>query len=106
MRAGPTTVGRGAGRWQGNYAAVMSTEIERACPLPIPKLPLAELTPDMEARIAGGSDPRVVRTLGQAGDAYHLWGAFYTKLLHQGALPLRTKEVARLRIAALNSCHY
>ncbi len=84
----------------------MSSDIEQACPIPVPRLALAEVTPQLQSMIDAGSDPRFIRTMGHAPDSFAAWGAFYGKLLHQGVLSLRLKETARLRIAALNGCHY
>ena len=89
-----------------NYAGGVSSEIELACPIPVPRLKLAEVTPELQKLIDAGSDPRFIRTLGHAPGSFAAWGAFYGKMLHQGVLSLRLKETARLRIAALNGCHY
>lgn len=84
----------------------MSSDIEQACPIPVPRLKLAEVTPELQQMIDGGADPRFIRTLGHAPSSFAAWGAFYGKMLHHGVLSLRIKEAARLRIAALNGCHY
>ncbi|MFM7537162.1 MAG: hypothetical protein ACKO91_15400 [Acidimicrobiales bacterium] len=84
----------------------MATAAERACPIPVPKLPLAEVTPELQELIDRGVDPRWVRTLGHAPKWFVAWTKFYWPLLFGGTVEVRTKEAARLRIAQLNGCHY
>jgi alkylhydroperoxidase family enzyme len=84
----------------------MEHSVQDACPIPQPRLPLTAVTPELEPQLARGGDPRFVRTMGHVPDAYLAWSAFYGKLIYAGVLPTRIKEAARLRIAALNGCHY
>ena len=43
---------------------------------------------------------------GWAPEHYKRWLAFDGPLRFKGKVEVRTKEVARLRIARLNECHY
>lgn len=84
----------------------MASRAEDACPVPRPRLPLAAVTPELAPMLARGGDARFVRTFGHQPEALLGWSAFYGKLIYHGVLPIRIKEAARLRIAALNGCHY
>jgi alkylhydroperoxidase family enzyme len=84
----------------------MATESERACPIPQPLLPPAEITEELQGFIDRGFDPRWVRAMGHAPGQLTAWTQFYFPLVFGGQVELRTKEMARLRIAALNGCHY
>lgn len=77
-----------------------------ACPVPTRVLPLAPLTPELQVLIEKGVDPIWVRTLGHAPEVFIAWTKYYWPLLFHGAVEIRTKEAARLRIARLNACHY
>lgn len=77
-----------------------------ACLVPTRVLPLAALTPDLQAMIDKGVDPIWVRALGHAPDVLIAWTKYYWPLLFAGAVDVRIKEAARLRIARLNACHY
>lgn len=43
---------------------------------------------------------------GRASEHFKRWLAFETPLRFKGKVELRTKEIARLRIARLNECRY
>ena len=77
-----------------------------ACPIPTPRLPLAEVTPKLAELIDRGVDPRWVRTLGHAPDAFRAWTDFYWPIIFSGSVPTDVKEAARIRIGVLNDCHY
>jgi hypothetical protein len=77
-----------------------------ACPVPTRVLPLAPLTPELQAMVDKGVDPIWLRTLGHAPDVLIAWTKYYWPLLFGGAVDIRIKEAARLRIARLNACHY
>lgn len=83
-----------------------ATDAELACPMPTPLLPPADLTPELQAMVDAGVDARWVRALGHTPDLLVEWTGFYWPLLFNGRIETRTKEVARLRIAQLNGCHY
>ncbi len=82
------------------------TPAEAACPIPQPLLPPAELTPELTEMVAKGVDERWVRQLGHAPEILVAWTKAYWPFLFGGRIESRTKEVARLRIAQLNGCHY
>jgi alkylhydroperoxidase family enzyme len=77
------------------------TDVE-TCALPHPRLPLAELPP--EAANSG-----ITSLLGQFGHAPGLiesWLAWYSPImLADGRIPVRTKELCRLAVAARTGCH-
>jgi hypothetical protein len=77
-----------------------------ACPVPTRVLPLASLTPDLQTMVDNGVDPIWVQTLGHAPEVLIAWTKYYWPLLFGGAVDIRIKEAARLRIARLNACHY
>lgn len=84
---------------------VSRTTPERACRIPIARLPRAEMTPDLAALVARRADPQLVGVMGHAGDLFVEWYRFFGRIIHEGALDPAVKEAARLRIAALNDCH-
>lgn len=55
---------------------------------------------------ANGSDTTFVRMVSYRSDVAPDYFKFYTPLREDGLLPAKTKELARLRIAALNTCKY
>lgn len=73
--------------------------------MPVPKLPLAPVTEELQGMIDRGVDPKWVRTLGHTR-WLKPWTDFYWPLLFTGDVEIRTKELVRLRIAELNGCHY
>ena len=84
----------------------MATAPEESCRIPQPILPPAEVTEELQGFIDKGFDPRWVRALGHAPGLLTSWTSFYFPMLFGGQVPLRLKEMARLRLAALNGCHY
>jgi len=83
----------------------MATGPERACQLPTPRLPPAPRTDVVEAMLNAGADPATVSQIGHSPQTFATWNTFYRELLFEGQLEIRTKEIARLRIAMLNNCH-
>jgi len=84
----------------------MGTSIEMmACPMP--RLPgVKPLDAELQLRVDKGADALEARTLGHAPELYKKFLAYYAQMHWKGKLELKTKEVARLRIAQLNQCHY
>jgi Carboxymuconolactone decarboxylase family len=77
------------------------------CRLPIPRLPsVPELDPVLQDRVDRGADALEHGMFGWAPEHYKRWLAFDGPLRFKGKVEVRTKEVARLRIARLNECHY
>lgn len=73
-------------------------------------LELQELDPTVrEAALkwqALGGDVNMYRVFGQMPDFFTKFLEFYGPLVNHGRVPLRVKELARIRIANLNACHY
>ncbi len=77
------------------------------CRLPVPRLPgVPELDAELQTRVDRGADPLEARQFGWVPEHYKRWLNFETPLRWKGSVEVRTKEVARLRIARLNQCHY
>jgi hypothetical protein len=55
---------------------------------------------------ANGSDTTFVRLLSYRADLAPAFFDFYMPLRGDGLVPARIKELARLRIARLNTCRY
>ena len=76
------------------------TDVE-ACALPHPRLPAAELPP--EAASSGISS--LLSQFGHAPGLVESWLAWYSPIMLGGSVPVRTKELCRLAIAARTGCH-
>jgi hypothetical protein len=46
------------------------------------------------------------RVFGQMPEFFQKFVEFYGPLVNHGKVPLRVKELARIRVANLNDCHY
>ena len=55
---------------------------------------------------AVGGDVNMHRVFGQMPEFFTKFLEFYGPLVNHGRVPLRVKELARLRIAKLNDCRY
>lgn len=55
---------------------------------------------------AQGGDANMHRVFGQMPDFFEKFLEFYGPLVNKGRVPVRVKELARIRIANLNECHY
>ena len=53
-----------------------------------------------------GGDVNMYRVFGQMPDFFGKFLEFYGPLVNKGRVPLRVKELARIRVANLNECHY
>jgi len=73
-------------------------------------LELEELDPALreaaERWQAQGGDVNMHRVFGQMPDFFKRFLEFYGPLVNKGRVPVRVKELARIRIANLNECHY
>jgi Carboxymuconolactone decarboxylase family len=73
-------------------------------------LALDELAPEVHAMVskwaAEGGDPNFSRTFGRLPALLRDFITFYSRLMRKGLLPVRLKELVRLRLAQLNTCHY
>jgi alkylhydroperoxidase family enzyme len=80
-------------------------------PMPITRmLELSELDPALREAAqkwgAQGGNVNMHRVFGQMPDFFRKFVEFYGPLVNHGRVPLRVKELARLRVANLNECHY
>lgn len=55
---------------------------------------------------ANGSDPTWVRMVSYRPDVVPHYFKFYSPMRDDGLVSAKTKELARLRMAALNTCRY
>ena len=55
---------------------------------------------------AQGGDVNMHRVFGQMPDFFARFLEFYGPMVNRGRVPVRVKELARLRVANLNECHY
>lgn len=73
-------------------------------------LELDELDPALreaaERWRAQGGDVNMYRVFGQMPAFFKSFLEFYGPLVNKGRVPVRVKELARIRIANLNECHY
>ena len=83
----------------------MSTDA-LACPLPHPVLPAAALDADTRAIAERSGHLAFWSQFGHAPTIMTGWLAWYQPIMRNGAVEIRTKELCRLRVAALNGCHY
>lgn len=76
----------------------------------LPMLDVDALDPELRTMLArwqaDGGDPNFIRALGRLPEALKHFVAFYSPLVRKGVIEHRTKELARLRLAQLNRCHY
>ena len=78
-----------------------------SCPIPrMPNVEVKALDAELQSRIDRGADPVEIRQLGHAPELYKKFLPYYNQMHYKGKVDLRTKEIARLRIAELNQCHY
>jgi hypothetical protein len=63
-----------------------------------------ELPEAMQKRLQPGEQNDILRTFGHHPDLFTAWNGFYRNIMVDGAVPVRLKEMMRLRIARLNEC--
>ena len=74
---------------------------------PVPRLRLLtneELPTSWAARLAPDEQQDILRIFGHNPELYSAWNGFYKHIMRDGDVPMRTKELMRLRIAQLNEC--
>lgn len=76
-----------------------------------PLLAVQEIGPPLREKIATieslGGDARFFQFAAHAPHVVQLyWVQFYQEVFFKGVLPVRLKEIARLRLAALNGCSF
>ncbi|MGH7322541.1 MAG: hypothetical protein ACRELA_23355 [Candidatus Rokuibacteriota bacterium] len=73
-------------------------------------LELEELEPGLrlaaERWRAQGGDVNMYRVFGQMPGVFKKFLEYYGPLVNHGRVPVRVKELARIRIANLNACRY
>lgn len=67
------------------------------------QIPDSELPEDMRDYV-GTPVSSVARIFGNHPDLWRAWSGFYARIMQDGAVPMRLKEIVRLRIAGLNGC--
>ena len=75
--------------------------------MPTPRLYLLtneELPPTWAARLRPDEQQDVLRIFGHHPELFTAWQTFYRPIMADGAVPMRVKELMRLRIAQLNEC--
>jgi alkylhydroperoxidase family enzyme len=86
----------------------MATDLRSVtdCAIPQPLLtPKTDFDPETAAAIQRNGTQAFYGQFGHAPGLIEKWLAFYTPMvMDSGTLPLRTKELCRLRIAARNGC--
>jgi alkylhydroperoxidase family enzyme len=81
------------------------TDLADACALPVPRLPLADLEPEVDARAKATGTTALMGQFGHAPGLIESWLAWYQPLMLGGVVPTRTKELCRLAVAARTGCH-
>ncbi len=78
-----------------------------ACPIPVPVLPpKTDLDEGTRAIVDRIGHHAFYGQMGHAPEVIHGWLQWYQPIMTRGRVELRTKELCRLRVAALNGCHY
>ena len=80
------------------------TDVE-ACALPHPRLPMADLPPEVAAHAAATGTTAFLGQFGHAPGLIEGWLAWYQPLMLGGVVPTRTKELCRLAVARRTGCH-
>ena len=66
-----------------------------------------ELPPTWTARLAADEQNDILRIFGHHPEAFASWNTFYrTHVMSDGVVPMRVKELMRLRIEQLNECRF
>ena len=76
-----------------------------ACPMPHPRLPAAELSPEMAERAKASGMTTFFGQFGHKPGLIEGWLAWYQPLMVNGVVPVRTKELCRLANASRTGCH-
>ena len=75
--------------------------------MPVPRLrllPNEELPPAWAERLGPEEQNDILRIFGHHPELFARWNDFYRPIMRDGAVPMRVKELMRLRIARLNEC--
>lgn len=63
-----------------------------------------ELPERYRALLTGAPSEDVLRVFGHNMKLWEAWQGFYRPIMKDGAVPMRLKELMRLRVARLNEC--
>lgn len=63
-----------------------------------------ELPEVVASRLAPDQQSDVTRVFNHHPELFSAWNGFYKHIMADGAVPVRVKEMMRLRIARLNEC--
>ena len=83
----------------------MTTAELDACPMPHPRLPQAELSPEMAERAKASGLTTFFGQFGHKPGLIESWLGWYQPLMVTGVVPVRTKELCRLANARRTGCH-
>lgn len=75
--------------------------------MPTPRLrllPNAELPPAWTEQLGAEEQNDILRLFGHNSELFSAWNGFYKHIMRDGTVPMRIKEMMRLRIARLNEC--
>jgi alkylhydroperoxidase family enzyme len=81
------------------------TDLADACALPVPRLPMADLAPEVDERAKATGTTALMGQFGHAPGLIESWLAWYQPLMLGGRVPTRTKELCRLAVASRTGCH-
>ena len=76
------------------------TDLADACALPVPRLPMADLAPEVDERAKATGTTALLGQFGHAPGLIESWLAWYQPLMVGGRVPVRTKELCRLAVAS------
>jgi alkylhydroperoxidase family enzyme len=81
------------------------TDVAEACALPHPRLPMADLPPEVATQAKATGTTAFLGQFGHAPGLIEGWMAWYRPLMLGGRVPTRTKELCRLAVASRTGCH-
>jgi len=76
----------------------------------VPPLPRDRLPPAMQAAhdraLVARGDATFIDVMGHAPELFEWYGGFYAKVFYGGRVPVRIKELVRLRLSTLHGCAF
>ena len=77
---------------------------------PVPRVPRDALPPAMQAAhdraLASRGDTTFVDVLGHTPELFEWYGEFYSRVFYGGRVPVRIKELIRLRLSTVHGCAF
>ncbi|NDD75017.1 MAG: carboxymuconolactone decarboxylase family protein [Gammaproteobacteria bacterium] len=77
---------------------------------PVPRVPRDSLPPAMQAAhdraLASRGDATFVDVLGHTPELFEWYGEFYSRVFYGGRVPVRIKELIRLRLSTVHGCAF